>query len=158
MAVFAQRHENGMANIHPPSACERQIISHMPDESRYNPGGGLARIRRGNGFYALCINYRPARLLVDTSHVPQRKGDELAGFPRGGAAASSGKSEVQRETSSWDIRTARMTKPVGFILQIREAQHMAWNSTNTAPCHIACIYKNAIPELGQRHVERPKTR
>ena len=104
------------------------------------------------------VHCRPARLLVDTSHVLLRKGDELVEFPRGGAAASSSKSEVQRETSSWDTRTARMTKPAGIFLQIREAQHMAWNSTNTAPCHIACIFKNAITELGQRHVERPKTR
>ena len=104
------------------------------------------------------MHYRPAKLVVDTLHVLGRKGDELVEFPRGGAAASSSKSEVQRETSSWDTRTARMTKPAGIFLQIREAQHMAWNSTNTAPCHIACIFKNAITELGQRHVERPKTR
>ena len=105
------------------------------------------------------VDYRPARLLVDTLHVLGRKGDELVEIPRGGAAASSGKSEVQRETSSWDTRTARMTKPAGLFSQIREAQHMAWNSTNnTAPCHIACTLKNAIPELGRRHVERPNIR
>jgi len=29
VAVFVQRRENGMANIHIPSACERQMRSHV---------------------------------------------------------------------------------------------------------------------------------
>jgi hypothetical protein len=97
------------------------------------------------------VHYGPARLLVDTLHVLQRKADELVEFPRGGAAASSGKSEVQRETSARNTRPTRKTKPAGSFSQIREARHMAWNfAADTASCHITCIFKNAIPELGSK--------
>jgi hypothetical protein len=56
VAVLVQRHENGMANIHILSACESQMISRIPDESQYSPGGGLAGIRRNHGLErVLCI-------------------------------------------------------------------------------------------------------
>lgn len=85
------------------------------------------------------VDYRPARLLVDTLHVLGRKGDELVEIPRGGAAASSGKSEVHRETSSWNTRPRRKTKPAGFFSQIREAleaQHMARNLHHRVSHHM----------------------
>ena len=82
-----------------------------------------------------------------------RKGDELVEIPGGGASASSGKSEVQRETSSWNTRPRRKTKPAGFFSQIREAleaQHMARNLHHRVSYHMHI--QNAIPEL------RSKTR